>query len=130
MFINSDWHIHSEYSHDALNPIDLIAKSAKKQGLFRIGITDHLNFNDEKFKGNLLASAHAVHEAQKTDSNIVLGVELTPIERPEFDYIASCGKREGYVPPIQNAPYEIELAMTKSELMSVASPHSSIALLS
>ena len=119
MFINSDWHIHSEYSHDALNPIDLIAKSAKKQGLFRIGITDHLNFNDEKFKGNLLASAHAVHEAQKTDSNIVLGVELTPIERPEFDYIASCGKKEGYVPPIQNAPYEIELAMTKSELMSI-----------
>ena len=119
MFINSDWHIHSEYSYDASNPIDLIAKSAKEQGLSRIGITDHLNFNDEKFKGDLYASVNAVHDAQNTYSNIVLGVELTPIERPEFDYIAACGKRDGYQPPIQTAPYGIELAMTKSELMSL-----------
>lgn len=119
MFINSDWHIHSEYSYDASNPLDLIAKSAKEQGLSLIGITDHLNFNDEKFKGDLYASVNAVHDAQNTYPNIVLGVELTPIERPEFDYIATCGKREGYEPPIQSAPYEIELAMTKAELMSL-----------
>lgn len=119
MFINSDWHIHSEYSYDASNPLELIIENAQKQGLKKIGITDHLNFNDEKFKGDLYASANAVHDAQNTYPNIVLGVELTPIERPEFDYIATCGKREGYEPPIQSAPYEIELAMTKSELMSL-----------
>ena len=119
MLINSDWHIHTEYSYDASNKIDLIAKSVREQGLSRIGITDHLNFNDEKFKGDLYASVNAVHDAQNTYPNIVLGVELTPIERPEFDYIATCGKREGYEPPVQSAPYEIELAMTKAELMSL-----------
>ena len=108
MIINSDWHIHSEYSYDASNSLEHIAEAAIAQGLSRIGITDHLNFNDEKFKGDIYASANAVHNTQKTYSNIVLGVELTPIERPEFDYIATCGKREGYIPPFQSTPYELE----------------------
>lgn len=119
MIINSDWHIHSEYSYDASNPLELIAKAAADQGLCRIGITDHLNFNDEKFVGDIHRSSEAVRSIQKKYPHIVLGVELTPIERPEFDYIASCGKREGYEPPIQDSPYELELGMTKSQLMSL-----------
>ena len=119
MIINSDWHIHSEYSYDASNSLEYIAEAAIAQGLSRIGITDHLNFNDEKFKGDIYASANAVHNTQKTYSNMVLGVELTPIERPEFDYIATCGKREGYIPPFQSSQYELELGMTKAQLMSL-----------
>ena len=119
MLINSDWHIHSEYSYDAANPLSEIAESAKEQGLVRIGITDHLNFNDGKFKSDIYRSVEAVTDIQKKYPFIVLGVELTPIEYPEFEYISKTGTREGYEPPIKNSAYELELAMTKSELTSL-----------
>ena len=117
--IHSDWHIHSEHSYDASAPLETIAANSRAQGLRLIGITDHANFNDEKFMGDLRASAAAVKDAQKTDSRIILGVELTPIEKPEFDYIAKTGTREGYIPPEQSGPYGIELAATKEELISL-----------
>lgn len=50
---------------------------------------------------------------------MVLGVELTPVEKPEYDYIAKTGTREGYVPPVQDKPFDIELAATKEELMAL-----------
>ena len=53
MIINSDWHIHSEYSFDASNKLSEIAESALSQGLCRVGITDHANFNDEKFLSDI-----------------------------------------------------------------------------
>ena len=117
--IHSDWHIHTEYSYDASNPIKAIVEEAKTQGLCMIGITDHANFNDEKFMGDLRASAATVKKLQKKHPFLVLGVELTPIERPEYDYIAKTGTREGYVPPIQDEPYDIALAATKDELMAL-----------
>jgi len=117
--IHSDWHIHSEYSYDASLPIETIAKNAQEMGLCSIGITDHANFNDEKFLGDLRASAEHVKEKQAKYPFLVLGVELTPIEKPEFDYIAKTGTREGYIAPIQFAPFDIELAATKEELMAL-----------
>lgn len=117
--IHSDWHIHSEYSYDASAPIETIASKAKAQELRFVGITDHANFNDEKFMSDLRASATAVKEAQKKYPHIVLGVELTPIEKPEFDYIAQNGTREGYLPPVQSGAYGIELAATKEELIAL-----------
>lgn len=117
--IHSDWHIHSEYSYDATTPLAEIAQSAKAQGLCRIGITDHANFNDEKFMGDLHASVAAVKSAQTEYPFLTLGVELTPIEKPEFDYIALHGTREGYEAPVQDAPFDIELAATKAELMAL-----------
>jgi histidinol phosphatase-like PHP family hydrolase len=117
--IFSDWHIHTENSYDATNRLTSIAEEAKAEGLRLIGITDHANFNDTKFLGDLRASAAGVKEAQKKHPFMVLGVELTPIERPEFDHIAKTGTREGYVAPEQDAPYAIELAATKDELISL-----------
>ena len=117
--IRSDWHIHSEYSYDASTTLETIAQNAIAQGLRFVGITDHANFNDEKFLGDLYASANAVKQAQKKYPFMVLGVELTPIEKPEFDYIAKTSVRDGYVPPIQDEPFQIELAATKEELMKL-----------
>lgn len=117
--IHSDWHIHTEHSYDASNPLVTIAQQAKSQGLRFAGITDHANFNDAKFMGDLRNSAAAVKEAQKIYPFLVLGVELTPIERPEFDYIAKTGTREGYRAPVQEKPYDIALAATKEELMAL-----------
>ncbi len=117
--IFSDFHIHSEYSYDAKTPLDAIAEGAIAQGLRAVGITDHLNFNDEKFIGDLRASAAAVKEAQNKYPFMLLGVELTPIERPEFEYIAKCGTREGYEPPVQDTPFGIELAASKAELLAL-----------
>ena len=118
--IHSDWHIHSEYSYDAQNPLELIAQNAQAQGLRQIGITDHANFNDTKFMGDLQASVAGVKEMQKKYPFMVLGVELTPIEKPEFDYInAHGGSREGYEGAEQEEPYGIELAATKQELMAM-----------
>ena len=117
--IRSDWHIHSEHSYDATQPLEAIAQAAIDQGLVRLGITDHLNFNDESFMGNLRSSAAGVKQLQKKYPFVVLGVELTPVEKPEYDYIAKTGTREGYVPPVQDKPFDIELAATKEELMAL-----------
>jgi histidinol phosphatase-like PHP family hydrolase len=117
--IRSDWHIHSEYSYDASTTLETIAQNAIAQDLLFVGITDHANFNDQKFMGDLYASAAAVREAQKKYPFMVLGVELTPIEKPEFDYISKTSVRDGYIPPIQDEPFQIELAATKEELMAL-----------
>lgn len=118
MLITSDWHIHSEHSYDAQNPLKLIAENAMAQGLRGVGITDHVNFNDEKFLGDLDASVKAVKEIQKQYPFMVLGVELTPIAKPEFDYIAVHGSLEGYEPIPSAKPYDIELAVSKEGLMA------------
>lgn len=119
MIIHSDWHIHSNFSYDASNSLDVIADNARKQGLQFVGITDHANFNDEKFLGDLRASARGVKAAQEKYPFMILGVELTPIAKPEFDYIAKTGTRDGYEPPLQSMPFDIELAATKQELMEL-----------
>jgi histidinol phosphatase-like PHP family hydrolase len=119
MILNSDFHIHSECSYDASNPLDLIIENAKNQGLTKIGITDHLNFNDGKFVGDILNSVKSVKAASEKNPFLILGVELTPIELPEFEYIRKTGTRDGYVAPMQDTPYGIELAMTKDELKSL-----------
>ena len=90
MIINSDFHIHTECSYDASNPLKLVIERARAQGLSKIGVTDHLNFNDEKFVGDLMRSRESVLALPSEDGSLVtLGVELTPIELPEFQYIAS-----------------------------------------
>ena len=61
----------------------------------------------------------SVTEFQKEHPNIFLGVELTPIEKPEYDYIQKHGTRDGYIPPVTDKPYEIELAMTKEQLIKM-----------
>jgi len=119
MLIHSDWHIHSEASYDATLSLDEIARNARHYGLRRVGITDHANFNDASFLGDLKKSAEIVSAFQKNDPSMVLGVELTPIEKPEFDHIARTGTREGYIPPVCSQPYAIELAQTKEELMAL-----------
>ena len=117
--IRSDWHIHSQYSYDAALRLDTIAQAAIDQGLSQVGITDHLNFNDESFMGNLRDSAAGVKAAREKYPFMVLGVELTPLEKPEYDYIAKTGTREGYVPPVQDKPFAIELAATQEELLAL-----------
>jgi len=119
MIIHSDWHIHSEASYDATLSLEQIAKATDAVGFRKIGITDHANFNDRAFLGDIKRSAESVKAFQKSHPNVVLGVELTPIEKPEFDYVAKNGTREGYVPPVQDKPFEIELAQTKEELMAM-----------
>ena len=116
MILQSDWHIHTENSHDAVLTLDEIASKAKEFGIKKIGITDHVNFNDEKFLGILKSSVTSVKEFQKNHPEVTLGAELTPIEKPQFDYIAKHGTSEGYIPPVMDKPYDIELACTKDEL--------------
>lgn len=119
MIITSDFHIHSEYSYDAKLPLSEIWENAKELGFRKIGITDHVNLNDKSFLADLKASSENVLSFQKEHPEMILGVELTPIEKPEFDYIAKHGTNEGYIPPISDKPYDIELAVTKEELMKL-----------
>lgn len=118
MIIHSDWHIHSEYSYDSSLTLSEIEHKTKQFGFKKFGITDHVNFNDEKFLGDLKRSAINVKEFQQTHPEVVLGVELTPIGKPEFDYIAKNGTRDRYVAPTLSEPYGIELALTKEELIA------------
>lgn len=117
--IHSDWHIHTEYSYDAIIPLNEIAENAKTTGLRYVGITDHVNSNDESFLSDLRASASAVKEAQRKHPFMILGAELTPIEKPLFDYIAKNKSSDGYIAPTGEVPYGIELAQTKEELRAL-----------
>lgn len=118
MIIKSDWHLHSESSYDATLSLEEISEKTKELGITKFGITDHANFNDKQFLGDLANSAESVKKFQQTHPEVVLGVELTPIEKPEFDYIAKNGVRDGYVAPVMAEPFEIELAQTKEQLIS------------
>ena len=98
MIIHSDWHMHSEASYDSNLPLEEIALAAEKFGFRKMGVTDHVNFNDQKFLADLKKSAESVNAFKKKFPNIVSGVELTPIAKAEFDYIAKTGTRDGYIP--------------------------------
>lgn len=117
--IYSDWHIHTDASYDAKLPLETLIAAAKEQNLRGFGIADHLNYNDESFWSNIRQSAENFHRLKDQFPNMRLGVELTPVAKPHYDYIAKTGSREGYVPPVQAEPYGIELAGTKEELMTL-----------
>jgi len=117
--IHSDWHIHTTSSYDAHLPIETLIKRAQEQGLRSFGVTDHANFNDEKFLTDLRNSAESVKRLQASCPEMVAGVEFTPIAKPQFDYIARTGTRDGYVPVAQDTPYDIELAASKEELIAL-----------
>lgn len=116
--IRSDWHNHSEFSYDASLPLAHLAKVAEGYGFQRIGITDHVNYNDPPFLNDLKNSAEAVKAFQKEHPNVILGVELNPISKIKYDYIAKHGTREGHVLPVQDEIFEIRLPVTKEELLS------------
>jgi len=119
MIIHSDWHIHSENSYDAANPITHIGNSANAQGLRRFGITDHANTNDPSFRKNIEDSSCNVKALQEKYPNMVLGVELTPIERARYDYICKYGTREGYTPPSCCDYRDSVLPYSKEELTAL-----------
>ena len=119
MIIHSDWHIHSENSYDATNPITTIGDNINAQGLRCFGITDHANLNDDKFRKNIEDSAENVKQLQQKYPNMILGVELTPIEKPLYDYICKHGTREGYIPPNRDDYLGMAIAYTKEELMAL-----------
>ena len=116
MIIRSDWHIHTQASYDASLPLQELLRSAAELGVEQLGITDHLNFNDHSFLGNIRQSIRDVAALQPQFPQLVMGVELTPIEKPLFDYIAKTGTREGFEPPATDKPYDIELALTRQEM--------------
>lgn len=119
MIIHSDWHMHSEASYDSKLPIGEIERKTLEFGFEKFGITDHVNFNNDKFIGDLKKSKEIVENLQKHCNRVVLGVELTPIEKPLFDYIAKNGNYDGYIAPVSQNPYEIELPLSKDELKAL-----------
>lgn len=116
MIIKSDWHIHSDASYDASLTLDEIIIHAKAFGFCKIGITDHVNYNTHAYLNDLKNSEEKVKAAK--NPNIILGVELTPIAVPEYEYIAKNGTRDGYVEPRTSTPLDIDLPLAKNELLS------------
>lgn len=119
MLIQSDFHIHSEYSCDASLPIERIAEGARACGFERIGITDHMNDNTISSLSDVHRSAAAVGAAREKYPFMLLGVELTPIQKAQFDYIAKHGTCEGYVLSAGADRYGLELGLSKEELMAL-----------
>lgn len=118
MIIHSDWHIHSDASYDSKLPISEIERVSLEFGFKKFGITDHLNFNDTKFLADIAKSAKAYTELSGRCDRAVLGVELTPIHKEHFDYIARHGSLDGYTAR-EFTCYGIELAQTKDELCAL-----------
>lgn len=117
--IHSDWHIHTSASYDAKLPLEQLIADAKAQGLRGFGITDHLNFNNPSFQGDIRNSAENFKRLRDQFPGMRLGVELTPIAKPLYDHLAAGGTRENWAPPIQSEPYAVELPGTKAELMAL-----------
>ena len=120
--IRSDWHIHSEFSYDSKLPISDILSETEKLGFEKVGITDHVNYNESCYLDVVPAVAGALSSLKEQNpelqKKIVLGVELTPINKPEFDYLAKYKTREGFTPALSEKPLDIELAMSKEEMLS------------
>lgn len=119
MIIHSDWHMHSEASYDSVLPLQEIADAAERYGFVNIGITDHFNDNSKSFTADMYKSAEIVKEFQKTHPNFVLGVEFTPLPKPDFDYLKIHGTYDGFVSPILDKPFDIAFPMTKDELKAL-----------
>ncbi|MGI6336065.1 MAG: PHP domain-containing protein [Clostridiales bacterium] len=120
--IHSDWHIHTTASYDAKLPLPTLIDAAQKQGLRAFGMTDHANYNDRSFLGNI-AESQRLYEQYRVPE-LKFGVEFTPIAKPMYDYIAKHGTREGYVPVPQDKPYDIELALTLDEMKALGMSYS------
>lgn len=102
--IHSDLHLHSEYSYDSTLPLDDIITAAKARSYRQFGVTDHLNLPNHKFIGCLQRSAENVLAAKKDCPNLLLGVELTPIEKPFYDYCIAHPETDRYNPPGYTPP--------------------------
>jgi len=114
---NSDWHIHTEASYDGELDIRELIASAKRMGLKQFGITDHVNYNSVSFMKNIQESKRLYEENRF--EGFYLGVELTPIAKPLYDYCALHGTEEGYLPPAQDKPYEIAIALSLDEMRAL-----------
>ena len=89
--LKNDWHIHSESSYDATLTLEEIAKRAKENGIEKTGITDHLNFNDEKFISDLKNSVKSVKEFQKKHNEVILGLLGTAFGYDEMNGFSEIG---------------------------------------
>ena len=123
--IHSDLHIHSEYSYDSSLPLEEILTAAKERGYRQVGVTDHLNLPNHRFIDCLRNSAENVLKAKENTPKLLLGIELTTIEKPFYDHCVKYPETftynpEGYTPPTSGIPipYPLELALSKEELMS------------
>ena len=119
MMIHSDWHIHSEASYDASLTLNEIHRATAELNFRNFGVTDHVNYNDDKFVADLKKSAAAVKEFKKDHPHVRAGTELTPINKAQFEYIQKTGTRDGYDPAKTTKAAGIELARTKEELMAL-----------
>ena len=117
MIIKSDWHMHSEFSYDSKLTLQEIVDKGREGGFIKLGVTDHINFNNDKFLGDLKKSSENVLKMKKTHPELMLGVELNAIAKPHFDYMAKHGNDIGYVAPPEGF-YQLELAATKEELIA------------
>lgn len=119
---NSDWHIHTEASYDGDLSVRELICSAQKMGLTRFGITDHANYNSASFLADMKRS-RKIYEENKIEG-FYFGVELTPIAKPLYDFCAIHGTDEGYVPPAQDEPYEIAIALSLDEMKKLGIQYS------
>ena len=116
MIIRSDWHIHSEHSYDSSLALVDIANEAMREGLVGFGITDHVNFNEECYFEAIRASSAHVNSLRSEYPTMSLGVELTPVNKPEWEYLAMHGNRDGFEPRESDKPLDMELALTAEQI--------------
>lgn len=111
---SSDWHIHCEASYDASLKVPTLLENAEKYGITELGITDHVNLPGWT---NYLEKARELFLKYKK-TGFHLGVELTTLSKPKFDYVMAHGGADELWK--QCGPFEpfkgYELAMTEEQL--------------
>lgn len=111
--------MHSDASYDSSYSLEALIEDCRKRGFVSFGVTDHVNYNETTFLDAMKESARKVKEAKKATPELLLGVELTPITKAEYDYLkVNGGSREGFIAPISDKPLEMELAVTKEEMLA------------
>ncbi len=117
--ITSDWHTHTTASPDGTLTVETLCEEARRQGLRVIGMSDHCNFNDAKYR-QVMRDSRAAYERHCTQyPELRFGVELSPYSRTVYDALArgdtlgSC--RAGYI-AAGEPPYTPAFALTREDV--------------
>ena len=117
--IHSDWHIHTTASHDSWLAMETVIASGRAQGLEYIGISDHIDTNEERFMNHMRLASRDYHRLRSGVPELILGAELEPYALSLHEHIARTGSRDGWAPDLTGKLLEPEMAVTKQQLMDL-----------
>ena len=109
-----DWHIHTWYSHDSLNPPRLLIREYERLGFDEILVCDHSTVRGSLKVKELANNIHVITGLEfKTAMGDLIGADITEdiLERDPLEFIDQVHERGGFV--ILPHPYRSHILWTE-----------------